>query len=99
RTAGFRSGSTVTRRLSLGYVSAVHLPESVSSIAVGDPSLFRAEHSDSEPELIFFKPLTAEPARSNAIIVTRNGTVLTLALVNSGHAAPGAEVDFLLNWR
>src|SRR6185437_12028451 len=76
RTAGFRSGSSLILRLSLGYISAVHVPEAVSSIAVGDPLIFHAEHSDAEPELVFFRPLSAEPARSNAVIVTRNGTVL-----------------------
>lgn len=99
RTADFRSGTAVTLRLSLGYVSAVHVPEPVSSIAVGDPSAFRAEHSDAEPELVFFKPLSAEPARSNAVIVTRNGTVLTLALVSYGRAPAGSEIDFLVDSR
>ena len=99
RTAVFRSGSTITLRLSLGYVSAVHVPEPISSIAVGDPSAFHAEHSEAEPELVFFKPLSAEPARSNAVIVTRNGTVLTLALVSYGRATAGSEIDFLLDCR
>src|SRR5579884_2696223 len=99
RTVGFRSGSSITLRLSLGYVSAMRLPEPVSSIAVGDPSIFHAEHSDAEPELVFFKPLNAEPARSNAVIVTRNGTVLTVALVSYGRAPAGSEIDFLLDCR
>lgn len=99
RTAVFRSGSTITLRLSLGYVSAVHVPEPVSSIAIGDPSAFRAEHSEVEPELVFFKPLSAQPARSNADIVTRNGTVLTLALVSYGRAPAGSEIDFLVDCR
>ena len=99
RITGFRSGSTMTLSLSLGYVSVVHLPEPVSSIAVGDPSVFHAEHSEAEPELVFFKPLTAEAARSNAVIVTRNGTVLTLALVSYGRAPGGSEIDFLLDCR
>src|SRR6185437_7092368 len=99
RTVGFRSGSSLILRLSLGYISAVHVPEPVSSIAVGDPSAFHAEHSDAEPDLVFFKPVSAEPARSNAVIVTRNGTVLTLALVSYGRAPAGSEIDFLLNCR
>src|SRR6185437_1059899 len=99
RTVGFRSGSSLILRLSLGYISAVHVPEPVSSIAVGDPSAFHAEHSDGEPELVFFKPLSAEPARSNAVIVTRNGTVLALALVSYGRATAGSEIDFLLDCR
>lgn len=98
-TASFRSGATITLRLSLGYVSAVHVSEPVSSIAIGDPAAFRAEHSEADPELIFFKPLTAERVRSNAIIVTRSGTTLTLALVSYGHAGAGTEVDFMLDCR
>lgn len=98
-TATFRSGTSITLRLGVGYVSAVHVPEPVSSIAVGDPAAFHAEHSDAEPELIFFKPVIAEPARSNAVIVTRNGTMLSLVLESQGRPAVGSEIDFLLDWR
>lgn len=92
-------GATVTLRLAPGYVSAVRLPEAVSSIAVGDPSLFRAEHSEREPQMVFLKPLTGEASHSNAIIVTRSGRALTLALVSDGHQARPGEIDFFLDCR
>jgi hypothetical protein len=38
-----------------GYVSSVRLPESVSSVVLGDPGSFKAEHSEAEPQLVFFK--------------------------------------------
>ena len=95
----FRSDFTVTLRLAQGYVSAVRLPEALSSIAVGDPSLFRAEHSEREPQMVFFKPLTAEAARSNAVLVTGSGRTLTLVLVSGGVRSVSGEVDFLLDCR
>src|ERR1700744_2295850 len=42
-----------------GFVTAVRLPEAVSSVVVGDPVAFKVEHSDAEPQLVFFKPTNA----------------------------------------
>ena len=42
-----------------GFVSSVRLPEEVSSVVLGDPQTFKAEHSEAEPRLVFLKPLTA----------------------------------------
>jgi hypothetical protein len=38
-----------------GYVSSVRLPESVSSVVLGDPGSFKAEHSEAEPQLVFLR--------------------------------------------
>jgi len=32
-----------------GYVSSVRLPEEVTSVVLGDPGTFKAEHSEAEP--------------------------------------------------
>ena len=53
-------------RLKPGYVSSVRLPEEVSSVVVGDPKNFRAEHSEAEPRLVFLKPLGNKPSETNA---------------------------------
>jgi hypothetical protein len=40
------------------YISTIHLPEAVTSIAVGAPTLFTAEHVENEPKLVYVSPLT-----------------------------------------
>jgi type IV secretory pathway VirB9-like protein len=56
-----------------GYVSSVRVLEEVSSVVLGDPGAFKAEHSEAEPQLVFFKATTAKPAQTNALITTRSG--------------------------
>lgn len=92
--------STVTLlHLAPGYTTAVKLPEEVSSVVIGDPASFKAEHSDSEPRLVFFKPITDHPAESNALITTKSGQEVTLHLVSSGKTSEDPKVDFLVQYR
>lgn len=98
-TVTLRPDTPATLNLTPGYVSAVRLPEAVSSIAVGDPSAFRAEHSEAEPRMIFFKPLSGESVRSNALIVTTSGKAIALSLVSDRRPGAGAEINYLLDLR
>lgn len=84
-----------TLHLRLGYVTSVRLPESVSSVVLGDPVTFKAEHSEAEPELVFFKPAVPEAKETNALITTRTGREVSLTLVSEG---TGAAVDYLLEY-
>ena len=43
----------VVLHLRPGYVSSVRVLEEVSSVVLGDPGSFKAEHSDAEPQLVF----------------------------------------------
>jgi hypothetical protein len=70
--------------------------ETVSSIVVGDPEHFLAEHSDKEPELVFVKPITWDIAQSDLIITTAKGHTVTLLLKSNGEAS-GRDVDVVLN--
>ena len=54
-------------------MTAIRVPEAVNSVVVGDPALFQVEHSEHEPELVFVKALTNEPAESNLLISTARG--------------------------
>jgi hypothetical protein len=81
-----------------GFVTAVRLPEAVSSVVVGDPVAFKAEHSDSEPQLVFFKPTTAAASRTNALITTRNGREVSLSLISNGTAGHDTSVDYVLKY-
>jgi hypothetical protein len=58
-----------------GYVSSVRVLEEVSSVVLGDPGVFKAEHSEDEPQLVFFKATSTTPAQTNALITTRGARV------------------------
>ena len=85
-----------TLHLRFGYVTSVRLPESVSSVVLGDPATFKAEHSEAEPELVFFKPAAPEARGTNALITTHTGREISLTLVNEGTV--GTAVDYLLEY-
>jgi hypothetical protein len=38
-----------------GYATSIRLPEEISSVVVGTPANFMAEHSDGDPKLVFLK--------------------------------------------
>jgi hypothetical protein len=84
-------------RLRPGFVSSVRLPEEVSSVVLGNPQEFRAEHSEAEPRLVFLKPLTAKASETNALITTKSGHEIPLHLVSNGKTG-GGDVDFFLDY-
>ena len=79
-----------------GYVSSVRVQEDVSSVVLGDPGLFKAEHSAAEPQLVFFKTTTSKPAQTNALIATRGGREIALSLVSQGSADRTEPIDYVL---
>jgi hypothetical protein len=86
----------VVLHLRPGYVSSVRVLEEVSSVVLGDPGSFKAEHSDAEPQLVFFKATSAKPAETNALITTKGGHEISLSLVNQGKADRSEPVDYVL---
>ena len=62
------------------YISTIHLPEAVTSIAVGAPTLFTAEHVENEPKLVYVSPLTHDAAESNLLIALVSGETISLKL-------------------
>ncbi len=80
-----------------GYVSSIRLPEEVSSIVVGDPKGFAAEHSEAEPRLVFLKPVMSRSGETNALITTKSGHEVVLQLISDGKSQ-GGQVDFLLDY-
>src|SRR5260370_36555524 len=80
-----------------GYVSSVRVLEDVSSVVLGDPGSFKAEHSDAEPQLVFFKVTGAKPAQTNALITTKVGREISLSLVSQGKLDHSEPVDYVLN--
>ena len=80
------------------FTTAIHLPETVTSIAVGAPTLFAAEHSKDEPRLVFVKPTTHDPAESNLLVALSSGHTLSLTLISSGDIGSSVPVDYVVDY-
>ena len=90
--------SVTILHLRRGFVSSVRLPEEVSSVVLGDPGAFKAEHSEAEPQLVFFKPTSPKPAETNALITTKTGHEVSLSLMSEGNSDRGGAVDYVLKY-
>jgi len=60
------------------------MPEEVSSVILGSPGTFKAEHNEGEPNYVYVKPITKERAESNLLIATKSGLHVTLELISDG---------------
>ena len=93
------SGSTVSDvHLRPLYTTTIRLPEAVTSVAVGAPTLFEVEHTDQEPRLVFVKPSTKEPATSNLVIALESGQEISMRLLSDGSAG-NTPIDFVVNYQ
>ena len=90
--------SVTVLHLHPGFVSSVRLPEDVSSVVLGDSAAFKGEHSEAEPRLVFFKPATPKPGKSNALITTRTGREFSLTLLTDGTAPHSDPIDYILEY-
>jgi len=90
--------SVTVLHLRPGYVSCVRLPEDISTVVLGNPSTFKAEHSDAEPRLVSVKPTTPTPSETNALITTKTGREVALHLVSSGSTNNTGPVDFIVEY-
>ncbi len=84
-----------------GFESTIRMPEEITSVILGSPGEFKAEHNEGEPEYVYVKPIIKEPAQSNLLIATKSGQHVTLELVSDGASVPNATrpVDFLIEYR
>ena len=80
------------------FTTTIRLPEPVTSVAVGAPTLFEVEHSDQEPRLVFVKPSTKESATSNLVIALQSGQEISMRLLSDGDGG-NTPVDFVVNYR
>ncbi len=82
------------------FESTIRMPEGVSSVILGSPGSFKAEHNEGEPEYVYIKPITKEPAQSNLLIATKSGQRVTLELISDGAVNSSVQpVDFLIEYR
>jgi transposase len=83
------------------FESTIRMPEEVTSVILGSPGEFKAEHNEGEPEYVYVKPITKQAAQSNLLIATKSGQHVTLELVSDGIGIPNQAqpVDFLIEYR
>lgn len=84
------------------FESTIHMPEEVTSVILGSPDEFKAEHNEGEPEYVYVKPITKEAAQSNLLIATKSGQHVALELVSDGSSGTKDQehpVDFLIEYR
>jgi hypothetical protein len=81
------------------FTTTIRLPDAVSSVAVGAPTLFEAEHADQEPRLVYIKPATKQPAESNLVITMRSGETISMRLISDGNSALNEPVDYIVDYK
>jgi len=83
------------------FESSIRMPEEVTSVILGSPGEFKAEHNEGEPQYVYVKPITKEAAQSNLLIATKSGQHVTIELISTGAAAvsDSPPVDFLIEYR
>src|SRR6185437_6865731 len=84
--------------LRVNYVSSVRMPEEISSVVIGDPNNFKTEHSESEPRMVFVKPVSTHSTETNLLITTVSGRSVSLHLINDAKAGSEQQIDFVLNY-
>lgn len=95
------SNEVTTLHLRPEFESTIRMPEEVTSVILGSPGTFKAEHSEAEPDYVYVKPITQGPAQSNLLIATKSGQQVTLELISDGNTEINATqpVDFLVQYR
>jgi hypothetical protein len=98
-TLTLQQDSITTLHLRPEFESIIHLPEEVTSVVVGSPGTFKAEHSEGEPEYVYVKPLVRTPSQSDLLIATKSGQHIVLELVSDGANTSSTQpVDFLIEY-
>ena len=80
------------------FATVVRLPEDVTSLAVGAPTLIAAEHDKSEPRLVFIKPMTEKKVDSNVVVALRSGRTLSIRVISAGEMGSTDPVDFVVDY-
>jgi hypothetical protein len=98
-TLTIRPGDVTVLHLRPEFESTIHLPEEVTSVVLGSPGAFKAEHSEGEPNYVYVKPIRQEASQSNLLISPRSGQHVSLELINDGPDGGATPVDFLLDYK
>jgi hypothetical protein len=92
-------GKVTVVEVAAHFVTAIKLPEPVSSVAIGDPALFQVEHSEHEPLLVLVKALTEKKAETNVLISSIHGRQFSLLLISGAGVTGPGKIDFVLQYK
>jgi hypothetical protein len=100
-TITINPSEVTTLHLRPEFESVIHMPEVITSVILGSPGSFKAEHSEGEPDYVYVKPITKEAAQSNLLIATTSGQHVSIELISDGVGVSGSAlpVDFLIEYR
>ena len=100
-TITINPSEVITLHLRPEFETTIHMPEEITSVILGSPGNFKAEHNEGQPEYVYVKPITKEAAESNLLIATKSGLHVTLELISDGVGVSGSAlpVDFLIEYR
>jgi hypothetical protein len=99
-TITINPSEVTTLHLRPEFESAIHMPEEITSVILGSPGSFKAEHNEGEPDYVYVKPITKDAAQSNLLIATRSGQHVSIELISDGVGGGAAlPVDFLIEYR
>ncbi len=79
------------------FITAIHVPDAVSSISVGDKTLFDVEYKEAEPNIIIVKPATHHATESNLFIAMVSGRTISVRLISPGDTGSATPVDFVVD--
>src|ERR1035438_7866089 len=99
-TITINPSEVTTLHLRPEFESVIHMPEEITSVILGSPGSFKAEHNEGEPDYVYVKPITKEAAQSNLLIATRSGQHVSIELISDGVGGGGSAlpVDFLIEY-
>ena len=100
-TITINPSEVITLHLRPEFETTIHMPEEITSVILGSPGNFKAEHNEGQPEYVYVKPITKEAAESNLLIATKSVLHVTLELISDGVGVSGSAlpVDFLIEYR
>jgi hypothetical protein len=99
-TITINPSEVTTLHLRPEFESVIHMPEEITSVILGSPGSFKAEHNEGEPDYVYVKPITKEAAQSNLLLATRSGQHVSIELISDGVGGGSAlPVDFLIEYR
>jgi hypothetical protein len=83
------------------FDSTIRMPEEITSVILGSPGTFKAEHNEGEPNYVYVKPITRRRAQSNLLIAMKSGQHVTLELISDGVDTKNdtQPIDFLIEYR
>src|ERR1035437_1628274 len=66
-TITINPSEVTTLHLRPEFESTIHMPEEITSVILGSPGNFKAEHNEGEPDYVYVKPITKERSEERRV--------------------------------